>query len=129
MAIRAGHVAFQNGMAIRKLEFGFLFHVAGKTHFGVLAGIDDLVALPAPVLRMQTARTVTHLAPFHFDAFHGNGDPFVGRKLEVLDLFLVACGTSLGTDIGSAGHLVIFQDFLEGFYIIFATGGKKEGTT
>jgi len=129
MAIRAGHMAFQHGMMMRKFEFGFLLHVAGEAHFRILFGIDDLIALPASVFRMQTARTVTHLAAFDFDTFHRNGDPLVSGKLEIPDLFLMAYGASFRADVLGTFHVVIFQDFLEGFNIHVATGGKKEGAS
>ena len=128
VTIRTGHMAFQHRMMIRKFEFGFFFHMAGKTHFRVLAGIDDLIALASAVLRMQAPRAVAHLAAFHFDTFHRDGDPFVGGELEVLDLCFMTHGAGLRADVLGAGHLMIFEDLLEGFYIIIATGGKKEGT-
>ncbi len=125
VAIGAGHMTFQHGMVMRKTEFGFLFHVAGKTHFRILAGIDDLNALATARIHVQAPGAVAHLTALDFDAFHRNGDPFVCGEFEVLNLFLVAHGASLGADILSAGHLVIFQDFLEGFNIHFTAGGKK----
>ena len=129
MAIRTGHMAFEDGMVIRQLELGFLFHVTGKAHLRVLAGIDDLIAFTAAVHSMQTPGAVTHLATFHFDAFHRDGHSFMGGKLEGLDLFLMAHGAGLRADVLGASHLMIFEDLLEGFYIIIATGGKKEGTS
>jgi hypothetical protein len=129
MTIRAGHMAFQHRMMMRKTEFGFLFHVAGKAHFRILFGIDDLIALASAVFRMQAPGAVTHLAAFHLDTFHRDSDPFVGGELEVLDLFFMTHGAGLRADVFSAGHLMIFEDLLEDFYIIIATGGKKEGTS
>jgi hypothetical protein len=129
MAIRAGHMAFEDGMVIRQLELGFLFHVTGKAHLRVLAGIDDLVAFASAVFRVQAPGTVAHFAAFDFGTFHRNGDPFMGGKLEGLDLFLMAHGAGLRADVLGASHLMIFEDLLEGFYIIIATGGKKEGTS
>ncbi len=128
MTIGAGHMTFQDRMVMRKTEFGFLFHVAGKTHFWVFAGIDDLVALPTAVFRMQAPGAVAHLAAFHFDAFHRDSYSFMSGEFEILDLFGVTHAAGFGANVLGADHLMVFQDFLEGFNIHFTTGGKKKGT-
>ncbi len=78
VTIGAGHVAFEYGVMMRKHEFCLLFHMAGKAHFWILAGIDDLVALASAGFGVKAPGTVAHLAAFHFDAFHRDGDPLVG---------------------------------------------------
>jgi len=128
MAIRAGHVAFQDWMTMRELEFGFLFHVAGKTHFRILAGIDDLNTLAAAGIHVQAPGTVTHLATFYFNSLHRNGNSFVSGKLEIPDLLLMAHGAGLGPDVLSTLHLIIFHDLLESFNI-HITAGRKERKT
>ena len=113
---------------MRQHEFGFLLHVTGKAHLGVLPGIDDLVAFATTGIHVQTAGTVAHLTTFHFDAFHRDGDPLVGGKLEIPDLFFMAQGAGFRADILGIGHLMVFQDLLEGFNVNIPAGGKKTGT-
>ena len=108
-----------------ELEFGFLFHVAGKAHFRILFWINDLIALASTGIHVQAPGTVTHLATFHFNAFHRDGDPLVSGKLEIPDLFLMAHGAGFRADILGALHLVVFQNFLEGFNVHFPAGRKK----
>ena len=129
VAIGAGHMPFENGMAIGKTELGFLIHVAGEAHFGVLAGIDDLVAFAAAGFCVEASGAVAHLATFHFDAFHRDGDTFVGGELEILDLFFMAGAAGLGADIRGSFHLMVFHDSLESFNVDVAAGGKSEGTS
>jgi hypothetical protein len=129
VAIRAGHMTFQHGMVMRETEFGFLFHVAGEAHLRILFGIDDLVTLATAAVHVQAPGTMAHFTTFYFDAFHRNGNAFVSGEFEGPDLLLMAHGAGLGTDIFGAFHLMVFQDFLEGFNIHVAAGGKKESTS
>jgi len=99
--------------------------MAGKTHFRILTGIDDLVAFSTTVFRMQAPGTVAHLTAFDLDAFHRDSDSFVGSELEIPDFFLMTHGASFGTDVLGAFHLMVFQDFGENLSVHFATGGKK----
>ena len=128
VAIGAGHMAFQHGMVMREIELGFLFHVAGETHFGVLTGIDNLNTFATARFHVKARGPVTHFAAFDLDAFHRNGDLLVGGELEILDLFGVTHRASFRADILGAEHLMVFQNLLEGFNIHFATGRKKDGT-
>lgn len=128
MAIGTGHMTFQDRVVMRKTEFGFLFHVAGEAHFRVFAGVDDLNALASPGFHVQARGAVAHLAAFHLDAFHRDSHSFMSGEFEILDLFGVTHAAGFGANVLGADHLMVFQDFLEGFNIHFTTGGKKKGT-
>ncbi len=125
VAVRAGHMPFQNGMTVRKLKLCFLFHVAGKTHFWIFAGIDNLVAFAAAGLRMETPGTVAHLATLDLDAFHRNSNSLMGGKLKIPDFFFMTRAAGLRPDILGAGHLMVFDDFLESLDIDITAGRKK----
>jgi len=103
--------------------------MTGKTHFGILAGIDDLVPLAAAIFRVKASGAVAHLATLDLDTFHRDGDAFMRRTLELFRLLFMARGTNLRTDILGAFHLVGFENFFKRFDVDIAAGGEKTQRT
>lgn len=125
MAVGTRHVSFEHGMVMRELELCFLFHVTGKTHLGILAGIDDLIAFAAAVLRVQAPGAVAHLATLDLNALHRDGDTLVRGELKILYFLFMARGASFHANVLGAFHLMVFDDFLESFNVNIAARRKK----
>jgi len=62
MALNAIHLAFQDGMVLRKMEFGLLRQVALETGFRILAGVDDEFSATTAARHMFAPRAVAGFA-------------------------------------------------------------------
>ncbi len=83
MALDAIHLAFDDRVMLRQVEFRVRFQMAGETSCRVFAGIDDELIAPATRLDMQAARPVTGFAPGlpgHFRTFKMNPRVRTGRE-------------------------------------------------
>ena len=104
VAVVAAHASGQHGVGMRQVELAALVQVAGEAGLGRLAGIDN-GALAAARLDVQRAGSVAGLTADVSTLGVLEGEPAVGRTVEVAGLILVALHALLGADIFGACNL------------------------
>ena len=104
VALHAVHVAFDDGMMLRQIEFSLSFEVALKTRRRVFVRIDDELAAAAD-FDVFAARAVTGFAAgLAFHAGNFKMHPRVRAAREHAHVFRMAIQAGLVPDIGGAGN-------------------------
>jgi len=104
MAVPATHVAFDNGMVRRQIEFSLLVQMALETDLRRFAGINDGVGCAAK-LNVQTAGTVTGFASDEHRVRARCLQMVMSRGVEAAIGVLMALFARLRTDKSSSGNL------------------------
>ena len=104
VAVPTTHLAFDNGMVRRQIEFSPLMQVTLKTGFRRFAGIEDGVGRAAG-FNVQAAGPVTGFAPDVPGIVPGRFQMIMGRGVEAAVDVLMALLARLRADISGAGNL------------------------